>query len=155
MSAILVELCCYDWISGDISRVTRVYGNRHRNSRRASGGDRLRAHPENYAAITATHLRFPCNGLCSLDRFRFIIRTLWPKQVRLLIRHYLLLKLHCRPLYIAPCITIQVPTYDDAPLVVSRYLDRDTIRVKPAQVSRCIDVSLRPYFLVCQRYKFE
>ena len=53
-------------------------------------------------------------------------------------------------LYIAPCSAmIHVLTYDDAPLVVSRYVSRylghDTIRVSPAQVSRCIDVSLRPY----------
>ena len=50
--------------------------------------------------------------------------------------------------YIAPGIAIHALTYDDAPLVVSRYvsryLGRDTIRVSPAQVSRCIDVSLRP-----------
>ena len=51
-------------------------------------------------------------------------------------------------LYSASCIAIHALTYDDAPLVisryVSRYLGRDTIRVSPAQVSRCIDVSLRP-----------
>ena len=46
-------------------------------------------------------------------------------------------------LYIAPCIAIHALTYDDAPLVVSRYLGHDTIRVSPAQVSRYIDVSLR------------
>ena len=49
-------------------------------------------------------------------------------------------------LYIAPCIAIKALTYDDAPLVVSRYvsryLGRDTIRVSPAQVSRCIDASM-------------
>ena len=47
-------------------------------------------------------------------------------------------------LYIAPCIAIYVPMYDDAPLVISRYVSRyfgrDTIHV-----SLCIDVSLRPY----------
>ena len=95
MPTILVEQCCYDWISGDISRVHPCYGNMHGNSRQASGGDRL---PENYAAISATNLWFPRNGLCSSDHFRFIIRTSWlklPKQVRLLIRHYLLLSLQC------------------------------------------------------------
>ena len=54
-------------------------------------------------------------------------------------------------LYIAPCSAMHVLTYDDAPLVVSRYvsryLDHDTIRVSSAQVSRCIDVSLRPYWM--------
>ena len=53
-------------------------------------------------------------------------------------------------LYIAPCIAIHALTYDDSPLVVSRYVSRylghDTIRVSPAQVSRCIVVSLRPYW---------
>ena len=52
-------------------------------------------------------------------------------------------------LYIAPCIAIKALTYDDAPLVVSRYvsryLGRDTIRVSPAQVSRCIDASMHRY----------
>ena len=95
MPAILVEQCCHDWISGDVSWVHSCYGNRHGNSRQASGGDRL---PENYAAISATNVRFPRNCLCSSDHFRFIIRTTWlkpPKPVRLLIRHYLLLSLHC------------------------------------------------------------
>ena len=48
---------------------------------------------------------FPCNCLvCSLDRFRFIIRTPLPKppkQVRLFIRHYLLLRLHCTSLLVS------------------------------------------------------
>ena len=34
--------------------------------------------------------------------------------------------------------------YRDAPLVASRYMGRDAIRVSPAQVSRCIDASLHP-----------
>ena len=48
-------------------------------------------------------------------------------------------------LYNAPCIAIHALTYGEAPLVVSRYLGHDTIRVSPAQVSRWINVSLRPY----------
>ena len=52
-------------------------------------------------------------------------------------------------LYIATCIAIQALLYDDAPLVVSRYVSRylgpDTIRVSPAQVSRCIDASMHRY----------
>ena len=70
----------------------------HGNSRQASGGDQLWAHVENYAPISATHLWFPRNGLYSLDRFRFIIRTPLPKppkHVWLLVRHYLLLSWHC------------------------------------------------------------
>ena len=39
--------------------------------------------------------------------------------------------------------------YRDAPLVASRfgsrYIGRDTIRVSPAQVSRCIDASMHRY----------
>ena len=44
--------------------------------------------------------------------------------------------------YIAPCIAIHVLTYDDAPLVVSRYDMR--IAGPSIAIHRCIDVSLRP-----------
>ena len=92
MPAILAKLRCYDWISGDVSRVP----HRHRNSRQASGGDHLQAHLENYAPISLMHLRFPCN---------VNVRTLWPKPpkpIRLLVRLYLLLRLH-HPLYRDTC----------------------------------------------------
>ena len=132
MPAILVELCCYDWNSGEVSG-PRCYDNRHGDSRRASGGDRFRAHPENYAAISATHLRFPRNGLCSLDRFLFIIRTPWPKPGTIVDQTLSAVEI---TLYITPCIAIHALTYDYVPLVVSRYvskyLGRDTICVSPA-----------------------
>ena len=107
MPAILAELRCYDWISGDVSWVPPF-------------GNRLWAHLENYAPISATHLRFPRNGLC------YIVRTPWPKQIRLLARHYLLLRLH-RPMYHDTCADVWwwlLVSRD-----VSRYLGRDTIRV--------------------------
>ena len=72
---VLVELCCYDWISGgcgDLSWVPHVLWG---NSRQASGGDRLRADIENCAPTSTTHLLFQRNSLWSLDRSRFVIRT--------------------------------------------------------------------------------
>ena len=74
--------------------------NRHVNNRQAFGWRSPSGAPGKLCANRCDALWFPRNGLCSLDRF--IIRTPWPKQVRLLVGHYLLLRLH-RPLYRDTC----------------------------------------------------
>ena len=98
----LSQTVVYDWISGDVSRVPCVMGSMVIGTETADELRvaiafgvrlRLRVHPENYAAISATHFWFPRNGHWIV--FGLLDRTPWPKQVRLLIRHYLLLRLHC------------------------------------------------------------
>ena len=54
---ILAELRCY--MTGSVVTSCRFPVSWHGNSRQASGGDRLRVHPENYAPISATNLWLP------------------------------------------------------------------------------------------------
>ena len=81
------------------------------------------------------YLRFQRNSLCPLDRFR-------PKQVRLLVRHYLLLRMH-RPLYRDTCTDMWWCAACGIAILRSRY---DTRIANPSiMIHRWIDVSLRPY----------
>ena len=100
----------------------RCYGNRYENSRQAAAcGDRD---------------IFTVSGSMFIGSFSCKTSTVCGQSL------YALLRLH-RHWYRDTCVA-----YDDAPLVVLRYIGHDTICVSPAQVSRCIDVSLRPYALI-------